>query len=140
MIDCMIIGDSIAVGTYQQRPECVTYAKVGITSQQWNQQNAARDLTANTVIISLGSNDHRGVYTHKELTKLREKVKGARVFWILPAGNNPSGGVDIHYIQQVVQEVAEQHGDRILKIQTLSKDGVHPTGSGYRELASRTKF
>jgi len=139
MIDCMIIGDSIAVGTYQQRPECVTYAKVGITSQQWNQQNAARDLTANTVIISLGSNDHRGVYTHKELTKLREKVKGARVFWILPAGNNPAGGVDIRYIQQVVREVAGQHGDTVLPITRLQADGVHPTGLGYRELADQTR-
>lgn len=139
MIDCMIIGDSIAVGTHQQRTECVAYAKVGITSSQWNQQNSARELTANTVIISLGSNDHKGVYTHKELSAMRERVRATRVFWILPAGNNPIGGVDIRYIQQIVQEVAEQHSDTVLKIKTLSKDGVHPNGSGYRELALQTK-
>ena len=139
MIDCMIIGDSIAVGTHQQRPECVAYAKVGITSSQWNQQNSARELTANTVIISLGSNDHKGVYTHKELSAMRERVRATRVFWILPAGNNPIGGVDIHYIQQVVKEIAEQHGDTVLPIRSLGKDRVHPTGSEYRELALQTK-
>ena len=139
MIDCMVLGDSIAVGTHQQRPECVAYAKSGINSSQWNWQNLDRDITANTVIISLGSNDHRGVYTHKELTRLREKVKGARVFWILPAGNNPAGGVDIRYIQQVVREVAGQHGDTVLPITRLQADGVHPTGLGYRELADQTR-
>ena len=29
MIDCMILGDSIAVGTARERPECVAYAKGG---------------------------------------------------------------------------------------------------------------
>ena len=139
MIDCLILGDSIAVGTHRQRPECVAYAKVGITSSQWNQQNSARELTANTVIISLGSNDHKGVYTHKELSAMRERVQATRVFWILPAGKNPHGGVDIRYIQQVVREIAEQHGDTVLSIPSLSKDGIHPLGPGYRELAYRTK-
>ncbi len=32
MIECLILGDSIAVGTAQARPECVAYVKSGINS------------------------------------------------------------------------------------------------------------
>ena len=85
MIDCLIAGDSIAVGTHQFRPECVVYAKGGINSSQWNRQNANKKLNAETVIISLGSNDHTGVRTLWELQQLRARVEAARVFWILPA-------------------------------------------------------
>jgi hypothetical protein len=57
MIDCLIIGDSIAVGTKMFRPDCVEYVKSGITSIGWNKKYGNNDLTANTVIISLGTND-----------------------------------------------------------------------------------
>ena len=42
MIDCLIVGDSIAVGTHHFKPECVAYAKGGINSNHWNKQNANR--------------------------------------------------------------------------------------------------
>ena len=48
MIDCLIVGDSIAVGTHQFKPECVAYAKGGINSWQWNKQNANRKLAEQT--------------------------------------------------------------------------------------------
>jgi len=32
MIECLIVGDSIAVGTAQQRPECVSLSQGGINS------------------------------------------------------------------------------------------------------------
>ena len=38
MLDCLILGDSIAVGTHQFKQECVAYAKGGINSQQYNKQ------------------------------------------------------------------------------------------------------
>jgi len=34
MIECLILGDSIAVGIGQMRPECVVQAKSGINSVQ----------------------------------------------------------------------------------------------------------
>jgi hypothetical protein len=100
MIDCLIIGDSIAVGTHQFKKECVLYAKGGWNTWQWNRDYLKNDLTANTVIISLGSNDHKGVKTRHELERMREKVKGQRVFWILPA-IKPE-------IQQIVLDIAEK--------------------------------
>ncbi len=139
MIDCLVLGDSIAVGTHLQRYECTSYSKGGINSWQWNKQFGQNDLTANTVIISLGSNDHKGVKTYDELQKLRSKVKGSRVFWILPAGNLKASGVAIETIQHIVKEVAAQHGDIVLPIAHVSKDGIHPTGTGYRDLANKTR-
>jgi lysophospholipase L1-like esterase len=131
MIDCLILGDSIAVGTHQYRPDCVAYAKGGINSWQWNRQNADKKLNANTVIISLGSNDHEGVRTLWELQQLRTKVNAERVFWILPA-IKPD-------VQKMVELVAKDHGDIVLPIKKLAKDKIHPSWSGYRKLAEETK-
>jgi len=131
MIDCMIVGDSIAVGTHQYRPECVAYAKGGINSYQWNRQNSDKKLDANTVIISLGSNDHAGVRTLWELQQLRARVESARVFWILPA-IKPD-------VQEMVRIVARDHGDVILPISNLQADKVHPSWAGYKKLAEQTR-
>ena len=131
MIDCMILGDSIAVGVAQQRPECVAYAKVGINSRDWVNKNITKDLSANTVIISLGSNDHYKIHTFKELLAIRSLVTASNVFWILPANNED--------IQANIRIIARNHKDVVLTIPTLSKDGVHPTGTAYKELAKLTK-
>lgn len=132
MIDCLVIGDSIAVGTHQFRTECVAYAKGGWNTWQWNRDYLKNNLTAKTVVISLGSNDHKGVRTKAELQRIREKVGNtARVFWILPA-IKPE-------IQEIVKAMAQEYGDTVLPIAKLSKDGVHPTSSGYKELAEKTR-
>ena len=132
MLECLILGDSIAVGTHQARPECVAYAKGGWNTHQWNRGYLKNDLTAKTVIISLGSNDHKGVRTRAELQRIREKVGvDARVFWILPA-INPA-------VQAIVKSMAEEYGDTVLPITRLQKDGVHPSWAGYKQLAEKTK-
>ena len=140
MLECLIIGDSIAVGTHQARPECVAHAKGGWNTWQWNREYLNKNLSAKTVIISLGSNDHKGVRTKAELQRLREKVgTAARVFWILPHGNLAAGGVPIEQIQQIVKSMAQEYGDTVLPITRVSKDNIHPTGAGYKELAEKTK-
>ena len=135
MIDCLILGDSIAVGTHMYRPECVAYAKGGINSWQWNKTNLEGDqgnnLAANNIIISLGSNDHKGVKTRRELERMRAAVHAHRVYWILPA-IKPE-------IQQIVEDIAKSHKDWIVRIPEVSKDGVHPTGRGYKEIARITR-
>jgi len=130
MLDCLILGDSIAVGTHQQRPECVAYAKGGWNTWQWNRDYLKNSLSAKTVIISLGSNDHIGVKTKAELQRIREKVGVAKVFWILPAFKP--------HIQSHIREIAEQYNDTVLPF-TPSSDKIHPTTQGYRELAKATK-
>jgi len=132
MLECIVLGDSIAVGTHLQRYECVSYAKGGINSWQWNRDYLKNDLNAKTVIISLGSNDHKGVRTKAELQRIREKVgTTARVFWILPA-IKPE-------IQAIVKAMAEEYGDTVLPITRLQADGIHPSWAGYREIAQATR-
>lgn len=131
MLECLILGDSIAVGVHQHRSECVAKAAVGINSQMWNRTYTDR-YSAQTVVISLGSNDHLGVKTRAELQRTREKVvSGSRVFWILPA-IKPE-------IQTIVKQIAEEYGDTVLPIAKITKDGVHPTTVGYQQLAEKTK-
>lgn len=140
MIDCMIIGDSIAVGMANARPECVAYATGGINSRQWVNQNInKRSLQARTVIISLGSNDHKYVKTVSELQTIRELTKADRVYWILPHGNHPKSDVSIEDIQGMVKFVAEQNNDIVLPITRVQKDKIHPSWAGYKELADQTK-
>jgi lysophospholipase L1-like esterase len=131
MLECLIVGDSIAVGTAHFRPECVALAKSGINSHDWNKKNAGNGIAARTVIISLGSNDTTHVRTIWELTQLRERVEADKVFWILPANKKD--------VREFVELVARDFGDTVLPIKSLSKDGVHPTYTGYRELATKTK-
>ncbi len=131
MLECLILGDSIAVGTHQQRKECVAYVKSGWNTWQWNRDYLKNDLSAKTVIISLGSNDHAGVKTISELRKMRNKVNANRVFWIVPA-IKPN-------IQEDVLQVAKENNDVVLPITRLQKDGIHPSWAGYKELAEKTK-
>lgn len=140
MLECLILGDSIAVGTHQARPECVAYARGGWNTWQWNRGYLKKDLSARTVIISLGSNDHKGVRTKAELQRLREKVgTAAKVFWILPHGNLKASEVPIEHIQQLIKSIAAEYSDIVLPITRVSKDNIHPSWAGYRELAEKTR-
>jgi lysophospholipase L1-like esterase len=131
MLECLILGDSIAVGTAQFRPDCAVYAKSGINSHNWLNKNVDKNLTAKSVIISLGSNDHSGVKTFHELMSIRLLTDAGRVYWILPA-NKPD-------VREIVEIIARNFGDTILPITKVSKDGVHPTTAGYKELAEKSR-
>jgi lysophospholipase L1-like esterase len=140
MLECIIVGDSIAVGTQQFRPECVAYAKGGINSWQWVNKNIGNmPLIAETVIISLGSNDHKGVKTVTELRTIRAMTKAKRVFWILPSGVHPKNNVPVSEIQKMVRQVAEENGDIVLPVTRLQTDGIHPSWAGYKDIAEKTK-
>jgi hypothetical protein len=131
MLDCLILGDSIAQGISTVRKECVAYVQSGINSRNWNNRYIVKDLSANTVIISLGTNDPDTINTFKELLTLRELVSGKKVFWVMPP-IKPA-------VQDMVRIIAHSYKDTILEIPELSKDKVHPTGQGYKELAEMTK-
>ncbi len=128
MLECLIIGDSIAVGTKMVAPKyCVSYAHGGWNSQHWNNVYLhTKQLDADTVIISLGSNDTRYLNTEKELNKLRKEITAKKVIWIIPV---------IKPVKQaIVKKIASQYGDSTVTIRGLSKDGVHPTFTGYRQI------
>ncbi len=135
MMECLIIGDSIAVGVKEYAPQCVSYATGGWNSWQWNKYHSNKDLNAKTVLISLGTNDHKYINTKIELEKIRNKIQGAKVFWVLPHANLKKSEVSIEQIQNIVIEIAQKNGDTVLPIKRIQKDNIHPSWEGYKQLA-----
>lgn len=135
MIDCAVVGDSIAVGVSQARTECRAYARSGINSAVWNRTYLHNLEPSRVLIISLGANDTRHVDTANNLRLLRNKTSALKVYWILPNPKLKPQQVGI------VRQVAEEFGDIIIERPTtnISGDGVHPTGLGYKQLAEKTK-
>ena len=136
-MDCMVIGDSIAVGTAMYRPECVSYSRGGWNTWQWNRDylSMASSKSYKTVIISLGANDHAGVKSEQELRKMRQNIKADRVFWISP-------GMERKPVPQTaIDKIAKAYGDFVLPRPKdhMSTDGIHPTGKGYKILAEQSK-
>ena len=131
MLECLILGDSIAKGISQVRTECVAYVQSGINSHDYNDTYGKRVKPAKTTIISLGSNDYTNLNTEVELVALRSRIGDSRVFWILPPVKPQK--------QNLVREVARSYGDTIINIPELSPDKVHPTHKGYRQLGVLTK-
>jgi hypothetical protein len=89
MLECLVLGDSIAAGTLKARTECIGYVQGGINSYQWvNKYLRESPFVANTVIISLGSNDHKYIKTESELRVIRELTKADRITYIRNAFTN----------------------------------------------------
>ena len=138
MLSCMILGDSIAVGTATFSPNCSVSAKTGISSKGWVSTYIERSFgytdrewSNDVIIISLGSNDSRWIDSEEKLRQVRVATRAQRVYWILPA-NKPD-------IQEIIKKIASEYGDEVLPIPKLSADGVHPTTQGYKELAEQIK-
>lgn len=134
MIDCMIIGDSIAVGIAQHRQECAVHATVGITTEAWLRKYKHIDLRANTIVISLGSNTVRGG-SYSALFDLRNRITAQRVIWVAPSEK-------LRWIEYYnVQQAAGPNNDEVVipNPKHYSPDGIHPTGHGYKILAEQTR-
>ena len=141
MVDCLIMGDSIAVGTKMFKPECTLVGKGGINSYQWvNSHITKTPFAAKTVIISLGTNDHKWVKTENELRTVRMNTKADTVYWILPYGNgNAPQNLPIETIQSIVKKIALEYNDIVLPITHISTDKIHPSWAGYKDIAEKTK-
>ena len=136
MLECLIIGDSIAVGTKMSAPtECVSYSRGGWNSWQWNRKWGKTPLEAKTIVISLGTNDHRGVNTYKELQRIRYRINSLRVVWIMPPCNQKfcKPGVNV-----AVSRVAAEYKDRTISTSYLQPDRIHPSWRGYKELVAKS--
>lgn len=136
MFECLILGDSLAVGVGQVRSECKTQAQSGVNSYDYVNRHlyyTAGNVNAKTIIISLGSNDTARVKTYDELVSLRQLVKADRVFWIMPNIKEDK--------RQDVLRVAELFKDQVLDARRydVSPDKVHPTGKAYKLIAEATR-
>jgi hypothetical protein len=133
MLDCLVMGDSLAVGTHLFKPECVSYSQTGITSLGWNKKFGNKNLLADTVVISLGSNDLAKADTYGMLMLIRSKVDSTNVYWIEPNIESKPDAA------QQVRIVAKQFGDTVLVNKQWSPDKTHPTMNGYKELAQSAR-
>ena len=133
--NCLILGDSIAVGTAQQA-RCMVAALNGISTKQWVRQFSATvepiASAFEVVLISLGSNDGKlpDPMTYQHLTRARKSVAQAkRVVWIAPGPQFPA--------RAQVQAVAMTHGDVVYErpVEQLHGDSVHFTKVGYQRIA-----
>lgn len=136
MLECLVLGDSLAVGIGQVRSECVTVARTGINSYDYVNRHVShkRDNTsAKTVIISLGSNDTAKINTFKELDTLRQLVDADRVYWIVPNIKEDK--------RLAVLTVADKYKDFVIDARkhAVSPDQVHPTHRGYKTISEKTK-
>ena len=87
----------------------------------------------------MGTNDHRGVNTRKELEKVRQKVEANKVYWILPYGNLEASKVPIAEIQNIVKDIAAQYKDTVIAIEDIQVDKIHPSWSGYKKIVDQVK-
>ena len=109
-------------------PECRTEAKVGINSYRLLAEMGA-DKRADRVVISLGANDDALARTLDNLTAVRKSVHATVVYWLMPSGSQRA--------RAAVRAVASQYHDRVIDTAPYAgQDGLHPTGTGYRTLAT----
>lgn len=134
MIECAVIGDSIAVGISRVRPECRSITQVGITSQTWVRRHAWQLGSTRTMIISLGTNDS-GINTEAQLRTLRVNADAERVFWVLPSTVKRAAAAT------AVRQVAAEFGDTVIvpPVSQIASDGIHLTRRGYQTLANQTR-
>lgn len=134
MLECLIVGDSIAVGVSSVRTECVSLAENGINSANWIKKYGAAIKPTRVLVISLGANDYT-TDTLPNIERLRSHVTAGVVFWLLPRKDR------VPKAYNAVQQVANKYGDVVLeRPKDISPDGIHPTVRGYRELADQTKL
>lgn len=133
MFECLIAGDSIAVGIANVRKECVALATSGINSYQWLNKNIKNTpLVAKHVIISLGSNDHKYIKTEQELRTIRVLTQADRVYWVMPSNKFPEQ-------QKAIWKIANEYHDTVLKTERMQADNVHPSWAGYKEIAKASE-
>jgi len=136
MLECLILGDSLATGIGQVRNECVIVAKNGINSHDYVNGHILRkhdNKSAKTVIISLGSNDTAKINTLKELDTLRQLVDADRVYWIVPNIKEDK--------RLAVFTVADKYKDFVIdsRKHDSGPDQIHPTRKGYKTISEKTK-
>jgi hypothetical protein len=114
-MDCVAIGDSIAVGL-AQATKCRDMAAVGRTAFQ--QAATIKDLKTGLAIISLGSNSPTDPNLYVDMRYVRSKIKAERVVWIVPYHRNAA---------EAVRRVARTNGDGVVELSDYkSNDKVHP--------------
>ena len=126
--NCMLIGDSLAVGVSQQINCMTVHAKVGDSTAAVLHKNPLH-YSPKVTLISVGSNDTGD--QSAQYQKLRDRIDGT-VIWVLPAKQ--------HYAREAILALALKRGDQIIDAKPyVGKDGVHPSVKGYQYMADHVR-
>lgn len=121
-MDCVVMGDSIAVGI-QQHTHCFKQAAIGRSASQ--QAAMAYKITVDTTVISLGSNNPTHPELLRDLRRIRFLINSRKVIWVIPYHR---------YAAEAVRRVAAENRDGLLDLANYKTfDKVHP--ANYREVA-----
>ncbi|RVT93277.1 hypothetical protein [Sphingomonas crocodyli] len=130
MLDCLLLGDSIATGIAAVLnaggPICAVAARVGAGSGELAAQIAKAGPYPVT-IVSMGTNDKRGsTGLDTNLANARMALGRARVLWVLPYDRRAAYSVT---------QVAFRFGDELIDLAGFAtRDRIHP--ASYREVAA----
>ena len=78
---CALVGDSIAHGAAVFAPHCLRATWPGLNSKRWVDRFGRAPVQADTVVISMGTNEQRDPALQGLLT-LRSRIQASRVMWI----------------------------------------------------------
>lgn len=136
MLECLIIGDSVAAGLAQAMPECSSLARGGISSKAWHERFQTYPPLNGThyrfVVISLGKDDYVGDSIEEHLYDVRAKLAADHVIWLMP---NPTLKPTQHAI---IAKLAAAFKDKVLHFHEVNHtDGMHP--NKYATLASKVR-
>ena len=125
---CIVIGDSIAVGTAgalaSEGLRCEVHARVGASSAEMLRTFTDGGHRARAV-IALGSNDAGNPNLLRNLVALRQRVRATRVAWVTPYA--PAAA-------RISAAIARSFGDEIDHLAAIdTRDGIHP--ASYRSVA-----
>jgi hypothetical protein len=129
VFECLILGDSIALGTAwainsRSSVRCDVVAEQGATVDRLLTWTMPLKVYGSS-IVCVGSNDLSGLALSKKLTRLRLGIRARRVIWLLPYSRSRA---------LAVRSVAVTFGDEALDLVRFdSRDGVHPVS--YPEVA-----
>ena len=126
---CALVGDSIAHGAALFAPHCLRATWPGLNSKGWLDRFGRGPISADTVVISMGTNEQHDPAL-QGLLALRSRIQASRVMWIAPGPQYPS--------RNSVFLVAGQYGDLVFErpVEDLAKDGIHFTQNGSRRIAA----
>ena len=132
-LDCLVIGDSIAVGV-SQFSECNTASANSVSSKSWlSRYYYVLYYPAKSVFIALGTNDDYYPESKKTLRQIRQNIRSQKVTWLAPNAARPG--------RKAVDEIANEFGDEVYEgpRSSLGPDGIHYTKLGYQTIAGNLK-
>lgn len=118
-MDCVTIGDSIAVGI-GRASHCYQMAAIGRTA--YDQAALIKPINIDTAIISLGTNRPTDPNLNVDLVYVRTNVKANKVVWIIPYNKDAA---------KIVRSVAASFGDKYVELSAFpTSDDLHPNKYG----------